>query len=158
MQRRNARKRKRAPDQMGSNGYNDRWQASSRALDVIVLMTSFKQHDRLNTPRPCKISLYPAKSIAVMLIFHPPRCFKHCGLVMQAMEDTLCQQQGRRKRWLWCYDIQIAEEVKVSSIHKLQLSRVWEKNGPVSIRRRWRERSCFHLCCSTSGKSDSRIG
>ena len=34
--------------------------------------------------------------------------------VMQAIQDAVYQQSGRWKRWLWCYEIRTAEEVKVS--------------------------------------------
>lgn len=34
--------------------------------------------------------------------------------VMQAIQDAIYQQSGKWKRWLWCYEIRTAEEVKVS--------------------------------------------
>lgn len=34
--------------------------------------------------------------------------------VMQALQDAIYEQSGRWKRWLWCYEICTAEEVKVS--------------------------------------------
>jgi hypothetical protein len=36
--------------------------------------------------------------------------------VMQAIQDRIYQQSGRWKRWLWCYEILAAEEVKVSLV------------------------------------------
>jgi hypothetical protein len=36
--------------------------------------------------------------------------------VMQAIQDAIYQQSGTWKRWLWCYEILTAEEVKVSLI------------------------------------------
>jgi hypothetical protein len=34
--------------------------------------------------------------------------------VMQAIQDAMYQQSGTWKRWLWCYEIRTAEEIKVS--------------------------------------------
>jgi len=36
--------------------------------------------------------------------------------VMQAIQDAIYQQAGTWKRWLWCYEIRTAEEVKVSLV------------------------------------------
>lgn len=36
--------------------------------------------------------------------------------VMQAIQDAIYQQSGIWKRWLWCYEIRTAEEVKVSLV------------------------------------------
>jgi hypothetical protein len=36
--------------------------------------------------------------------------------VMKAIQDAIYQQSGRWKRWLWCYEIRTAEEVKVSRV------------------------------------------
>jgi hypothetical protein len=36
--------------------------------------------------------------------------------VMQAIQDRIYQQSGKWKRWLWCYEILAAEEVKVSLV------------------------------------------
>ena len=33
--------------------------------------------------------------------------------VMQAIKDAIYKQKGRWKRWLWCYEVRSAEEVKV---------------------------------------------
>ena len=35
---------------------------------------------------------------------------------MQAIQDAIYQQAGTWKRWLWCYEIRTAEEVKVSLV------------------------------------------
>lgn len=35
--------------------------------------------------------------------------------VMQAIQDAVYKQKGRWKRWLWCYEVCSAEEVKVWS-------------------------------------------
>jgi hypothetical protein len=39
--------------------------------------------------------------------------------VMQAIQDAIYKEKGRWKRWLWCYEIRSAEEVKVWSSHCL---------------------------------------
>lgn len=36
--------------------------------------------------------------------------------VMEAIQNTVYQQAGRWKRWLWCYEIRSAEEVKVVTL------------------------------------------
>lgn len=36
--------------------------------------------------------------------------------VMQAIQDAIYQHSGSWKRWLWCYEIRTAEEIKVSGV------------------------------------------
>ena len=37
---------------------------------------------------------------------------------IQAIQDAIFKQSGRWKRWLWCYEIRAAEEIKVSRVRR----------------------------------------
>ena len=41
---------------------------------------------------------------------------------IQAIQDAIYEQSGRWKRWLWCYDIRAAEEIKVSRVRRMKIT------------------------------------
>lgn len=41
---------------------------------------------------------------------------------IQAIQDAIYEQSGRWKRWLWCYEVRAAEEIKVSHVRRMEIT------------------------------------